>query len=121
MIPIVAPRRLWPNSSNVSLTALKSTLNRIFLWARISRLNSCGKANTRWKYPTGKSSEVCFSNHLALASDWHLGQWRLRQELTAGVISRVLKAASVALLEMTSQLLGAADRNGPHHFLLRGR
>jgi len=41
--------------------------------------------------------------------------------VTAGVISRVLKAASVALLEMTSQLLGAADRNGPHHFLLRGR
>ena len=32
----------------------------------------------------------------------------------------MLKAASVALLEMPSQLLGAADRNGPHHLLLRG-
>jgi hypothetical protein len=28
--------------------------------------------------------------------------------VTAGVIARVLKATSVALLEMTSQLLGAA-------------
>ena len=37
--------------------------------------------------------------------------------VTAGVIGRVLKAASVALLEMTSQLLGAADRNGPHHLV----
>src|SRR5262245_60659259 len=102
MIPIVAPKRLWPNSSSVSLTALNRKANRIFLWARISRLNSCGKANTRWKYPTGKSSEVCFSNHLALASDWHLGH----VAVTAGVISRVLKAASVALVELTSQLSG---------------
>ena len=29
--------------------------------------------------------------------------------VTAGVIGRVLKAASVALLEMTSQLFGATD------------
>ena len=34
--------------------------------------------------------------------------------VTAGVIGRVLKAASVALLEMTSQLFGATDLNGPH-------
>lgn len=33
----------------------------------------------------------------------------------AGVIGRMLKAASVALLEMPSQLFGAADLNGPHH------
>ena len=39
--------------------------------------------------------------------------------VTAGVIGRVLKTASVALLEMTSQLLGAADRNGPQDLLLR--
>ena len=46
------------------------------LWFSVAQFNTA-----RWKYPTGKSSEVCFSNHLALASDWHLGQWRLRQEL----------------------------------------
>ena len=40
--------------------------------------------------------------------------------VTAGVISRVLKAASVALLEMPSQLLGAADLNGPHHLEMGG-
>src|SRR4249920_3449642 len=111
MIPIVAPRRLWPNSSSVSLTALKSTLNRIFLWARISRLNSCGKANTRWKLRGLLLQPLGFGQRLAFRT----------VAVTAGVISRVLKAASVALLEMTSQLLGAANRNGPHHFLLRGR
>src|SRR5437867_3511817 len=39
--------------------------------------------------------------------------------VTAGVIGRVLKTASVALLEMPSQLLGAAHGNGPHHLTLR--
>jgi hypothetical protein len=34
--------------------------------------------------------------------------------VTAGVIARVLKAASVTPVEMTSQLLGAADLDGPH-------
>src|SRR5262245_14618593 len=116
MIPIVAPKRLWPNSSSVSLTALNRKANRIFLWARISRLNSCGKANTRWKYPTGKSSQVLFVQPLGF------GQ-RLAFRtvaVTAGVISRVLKAASVALFEMTSQLLGATDLNGPHDLSVRG-
>ena len=28
-----------------------------------------GKVKIKWKYPTGKSSEFCFSSHLALASD----------------------------------------------------
>ena len=32
----------------------------------------------------------------------------------------MLKAASVALLEMTSQLLGATDLNGPHHLEMGG-
>ena len=59
----------------------KEKTEQIFLLARIRRFNSWGKVNTRWKYPTGKSSEVCFFNHWALANDWHLGQWRLRQEL----------------------------------------
>ena len=40
--------------------------------------------------------------------------------VTAGVISRVLKATSVALLEMTSQLLSAADRNGAHDLFVGG-
>jgi hypothetical protein len=38
----------------------------------------------------------------------------------AGVISRVLKAASVALLEMTSQLFSPADLNGPHDLFMGG-
>jgi len=33
----------------------------------------------------------------------------------------VLEATRVALLEMTSQLLGATDLNGPHHLSVRGR
>src|SRR5262249_61184736 len=103
MIPIVAPKRLWRNSSSVSLTALNRRANRIFLWARISRLNSCGKANTRWKYPTGKSSQVCLFNHLALASDWHLGQWRFRE----GVLIGGVKAERGGLFCLTSPpLLG---------------
>jgi hypothetical protein len=32
----------------------------------------------------------------------------------------VLKAATVALLEMPSQLLGATDLNGPHDLSVRG-
>ena len=40
--------------------------------------------------------------------------------VTAGVIGRVLKAASVALLEMTSQLFSPADLNGPHHLEMGG-
>src|SRR5262249_60742225 len=109
MIPIVAPKRLWPNSSSVSLTALNRKANRIFLWARISRLNSCGKVNTRWKYPTGKSSEVCFSNHLALASDWHLGQWRLRR----GVLIGGLKTPEVGLFWFDPRSLGGQGSKGP--------
>ena|SRR3989338_7174296 len=38
----------------------------------------------------------------------------------AGVIGRVLKAASVALLEMTSQLLCATDLDGPHDLSVGG-
>src|SRR6266550_8175419 len=41
--------------------------------------------------------------------------------VTAGVISRALKAARVAAIQMPAQLLGATGRNGPHHFLLTGR
>ena len=41
--------------------------------------------------------------------------------VTAGVISRVLKAASVALLEMPSQFRRATGLNGPHDLLLSGR
>jgi hypothetical protein len=37
----------------------------------------CAAPVVNLKYPTGKSSEVCFKSHLALADDWHLGQWRL--------------------------------------------
>ena len=40
--------------------------------------------------------------------------------VTAGVISRVLKAATVALLEMPSHLSGAADLDGPHHLEMGG-
>src|SRR3990167_3237042 len=40
--------------------------------------------------------------------------------VTAGVVGRVLKAASVALLEMTSQLSRAADLNGPHDLFMGG-
>src|SRR5437762_1009395 len=36
--------------------------------------------------------------------------------VTAGVISRALKAARVAAIQMPAQLLGATGRNGPHHF-----
>ena len=45
--PTVPPRRERPNSRSVSLTALKSRVNRIFLLARIKRFNSCGKVKTR--------------------------------------------------------------------------
>ncbi len=41
--------------------------------------------------------------------------------VTAGVISRALKAARVAAIQVPAQFLGPADRNGPHHFVLRGR
>ena len=49
MIPTVPPKRLWPNASNVSLTALNRRANTIFLWARIKPLRPCGKVKTRWK------------------------------------------------------------------------
>src|SRR5258708_290463 len=41
--------------------------------------------------------------------------------VTAGVISRALKTASFASIQMPSQLLSPADRNGPNDFLLGGR
>src|SRR5262245_50306891 len=40
--------------------------------------------------------------------------------VTAGVIARVLKAATVALLEMPSQFRGATDLNGPQDLSVRG-
>ena len=40
--------------------------------------------------------------------------------VTAGVKGRALKVTRVALLEMTSQLLGATDLNGPHHLEVGG-
>ena len=40
--------------------------------------------------------------------------------VTAGVIGWVLKAARVALLEMPSQFLGAADLDGPHDLFVGG-
>src|SRR5262247_1376885 len=116
MIPIVAPKRLWPNSSSVSLTALNRKANRIFLWARISRLNSCGKGKHQMEIPHRQKLTGLFVQPLGF------GQ-RLAFRtvaVTAGVISRVLKAASVALFEMTSQLLGATDLNGPHDLSVRG-
>ncbi len=41
--------------------------------------------------------------------------------VTAGVVARMLKAASVTLLKMTSQLSRATDRNGPHDLSVRAR
>jgi hypothetical protein len=41
--------------------------------------------------------------------------------VAAGVIGRALKAANVASIQMPSQLLSPADRDGPHHLLLGGR
>src|SRR5688500_8303375 len=40
--------------------------------------------------------------------------------LTALVISRALKTATVASIQMPAQLLGPADRNGPHDLLMGG-
>src|SRR5438132_9387584 len=40
--------------------------------------------------------------------------------VTTGVISRAFKAATVASIEMSSQLLSATDLNGPHDFFVRG-
>src|SRR4030095_15088938 len=82
--PICPPRRVRPKSTSVSPTALKRSLNRIFLLVRIRALSSCGNVNTKWKYPTGNSSDFCLFSHLTLANDWHLGQCRLRQELHVG-------------------------------------
>jgi len=41
--------------------------------------------------------------------------------VTAGIITRVLKAAPVALLEMPAQFSRATGLNGPHDLLLSGR
>ena len=40
-----------------------------------------GRVKTTWKYGTGNSSACRCASHSARASPWHLGQWRLRQEL----------------------------------------
>jgi hypothetical protein len=32
------------------------------------------------KYGTGSKSACCWANQVWLASCWHVGQWRLRQE-----------------------------------------
>src|ERR687888_2584224 len=105
MIPTVPPRRERPNSRSVSLTALKSRVSRIFLLARIKQFNSWGKVKTRWKYLSGKSSAVCFCSHWALAKDWHLGQWRLRQELYVGCskpqVSHCLRCPPNSLVRQT--------------------
>ena len=41
--------------------------------------------------------------------------------VTAGVVSRALKTARLASIQMPAQLLGATGRNGPHHLLLAGQ
>src|SRR5260370_17882450 len=53
--------------------------NRSYIWGvfwRASGASSAGSVNTTWKYSHSKSSACRFSNHLALAKDWHFGQWR---------------------------------------------
>jgi hypothetical protein len=40
-----------------------------------------GTVKTTWKYLVSNNSAWRASNHWARASDWHLGQWRLAQEL----------------------------------------
>jgi hypothetical protein len=79
-------------------------------------LSSCGKVNTRWKYPTGKISDFCLSSHFTLASDWHLGQWRLRQ-----VIGGTLKATGVTPLDVAAQGRSAAAFHGLDDFEMRHR
>jgi len=39
------------------------------------------QVKTTWKYGTGNNSACRCASHSARASPWHLGQWRLRQEL----------------------------------------
>ena len=66
--------------------------------------------NTRWKYPTGKSSDFCLSSHLTLASDWHLGA----VPITAGVIGGALKTTGVAPLDVAAQGRRTAALHGLH-------
>jgi hypothetical protein len=44
-------------------------------------VEAVGQVKTKWKEPTGNSSTRCCFSHRAVARPWHLGQWRLRQEL----------------------------------------
>ena len=49
-----------------------------------TRRSSAGKVNTTWKECVGSTRCIRPSIHLACASDWHLGQCRLRHELYDG-------------------------------------
>src|SRR5437867_202214 len=52
-----------------------------FLFCRPMDAICSGTVKTTWKYSTSSSWARCSSSHLALASAWHFGQWRSRQEL----------------------------------------
>ena len=41
--------------------------------------------------------------------------------IAAGVISRALKTARIAAIQMPAQFLGPADRDSPDNFVLTGR
>src|SRR6516225_1079011 len=83
--PICAPRYCGSAATDCRVSAVARN-NRLYIWRlfwRASAANSAGRVNTTWKYSQSSSSACLFSNHLALAKDWHLGQWRSAHELYA--------------------------------------
>ena len=83
--PICAPRCSGSAAIDCKVSAVARN-NKSYIWRlfwRASAASSAGRVNTTWKYSHSKSSACRFSNHLALAKDWHLGQWRSAHELYA--------------------------------------
>jgi hypothetical protein len=77
--------------------------SRLFCKARAA--SASGSVKTTWKYSTGSSSDWRFLSHLALASDWHLGQWRLR------VVSDALLTATITFFDVAAKRGGATTLN----------
>ena len=46
-----------------------------------SARSAAGRVKTTWKYGVGRRRAMRASTQRAAARAWHLGQWRLRQEL----------------------------------------
>src|SRR5215467_11691152 len=83
--PICAPRYCGSAATDCRVSGVARN-NRSYIWRLFwsaSAASSAGRVNTTWKYSQSSSSACLFSNHLALAKDWHLGQWRSAHELYA--------------------------------------